>query len=87
MQTPAEVYTESKREYKGLPEVDYPLHERIVTVTRCGRICLDGRKINFSTVFAGQNVGIRQVDDNIWQVTFMNYDVGYFDNVANRIEA
>jgi len=87
MQTPSEVYTESKREYKGLPEVDYPLHERVATVTRCGRICIDGRKINFSTVFAGQNVGIRQIDDNIWQVTFMNYDVGYFDNLTNRVEA
>lgn len=87
MKTPSEVYTETERKYVGLPEVDYPLHERVITVTRCGRLCIDGRKINFSTVFAGQNVGIRQVDDKIWQVTFMDYNVGYFDNVANRVEA
>jgi hypothetical protein len=27
-------------------------------VTRCGRICLGKKKINFSQVFAGQAVGI-----------------------------
>lgn len=32
-------------------------------MTRCGRICLGSRKINLSTVFAGQNVGIKQVAD------------------------
>ena len=45
-------------------------------VTNCGRICLGNKKINFSTVFAGQ-AGIRQVHDDIWLVTFMDYDLGY----------
>jgi hypothetical protein len=40
-------------------------HDRIVRVTRCGRICIGRRKINLSTVFAGQLVGIREVDDQI----------------------
>jgi putative transposase len=47
-------------------------------VTRCGRICLGEKKINFSTVFAGQAVGIKEVHDDIWLVSFMNYDLGYF---------
>ena len=42
-----------------------------VCVTRCGRICLGKRKINLSTVFAGQMVGIREVDNEIWQVSFL----------------
>jgi hypothetical protein len=48
-------------------------------VTRCGRICLGKKKINFSTVFAGQAVGIKEVHDDIWLVSFMDYDLGYFD--------
>jgi hypothetical protein len=44
----------------------------------CGRICLGEKKINFSTVFAGQAVGIKEVHDDIWLVSFMNYDLGYF---------
>lgn len=34
---------------------------------------------NFSTVFAGQTVGIKDVDEDIWLVSFMPYDLGYFD--------
>jgi putative transposase len=49
-------------------------------VTHCGRICFKGRKVNLSQVFAGQNVGVKQVSDQIWLVSFMDYDLGYFDN-------
>jgi len=86
MKYPGEVYSSSKRAYEGLPDVEYPLHDKTVTVSRCGRICLEGRKINFSRVFAGQDVGIRQVDDKIWLVSFMHYDLGYFDEEAARVE-
>ena len=43
------------------------------------RICLGRKKINFSQVFAGQAVGIKEVHDDIWLVSFMDYDLGYFD--------
>ena len=32
------------------------------------------------TVFGGQNVGVTQVGERIWLVTFMRYDLGYFDD-------
>ena len=32
------------------------------------------KKINFSQVFAGQAVGIKEVQDDIWLVSFMDYD-------------
>ncbi|MDZ4663232.1 MAG: IS481 family transposase [Pseudomonadota bacterium] len=86
MKYPGEIYKPSPRLYEGLPDVEYPMHDKTLTVTDCGRICLDGRKINFSRVFAGQNVGIKQVDDRIWLVSFMNYDLGYFDEEAARVE-
>ena len=44
------------------------------------------RKINLSTVFAGQRVGLRQVSDDIWLVSFMQYDLGYFDHETCRLE-
>ena len=34
------------------------------------------RKVNLSQVFAGQRVGVRQVTDRIWLVSFMEYDLG-----------
>jgi putative transposase len=35
-------------------------------------------------VFAGQAIGIHEVHDDIWLVTFMDYDPGYFD-VETRV--
>jgi putative transposase len=87
MRYPAELYLASARPYRGLGELDYPFHDRTVTVTQCGRICLSRRrKINLSTVFAGQNVGIRQLSENIWLVSFMHYDLGFFDDETCRLE-
>ena len=51
----------------------------------CGRICLCRRKINLSLVFAGQKVGIREVDGQIWLVSFMHYDLGFFDQETGRV--
>ena len=86
MRCPAELYVSSTRIYRGLPELHYPLHDKTVTVTTCGRVCFNRQKINLSQVFAGQNVGIKQVTDRIWLVTFMDYDLGYFDDETCRLE-
>ncbi len=86
MKCPSEVYQPSNKPYKGLVEVEYPFHDKTITVTRCGRICLNNRKINFSSVFAGQCVGIKEVQDKIWLVSFMGYDIGYFDEDTCRVE-
>jgi len=86
MKCPAEVYQPSQRLYTGLPDIDYPLHDRTIVVTRCGRICLGRKKITFSTVFAGQAVGIKEVHDDIWLVSFMDYDLGYFDLETRVLE-
>jgi hypothetical protein len=50
--------------------------DKVVVVSRCGRICLGNKKINFSQVFAGQALGIKEVHDDIWLVSFMDYDLG-----------
>jgi transposase InsO family protein len=79
MKCPAELYSASTRRYTGLGDLDYPLHDRDILVTACGRICMHRKKINVSAVLAGQRLGIREVDDGIWLVSFMHYDLGYID--------
>ena len=79
MRTPAELYTPSSKACQGLPEVKYPFHDRDILVTACGRICMHRKKINVSTVLAGQRLAITEVDDGIWLVSFMHYDLGYID--------
>jgi putative transposase len=87
MQCPAEHYAPSPRPYRGLERLEYPFHDRTITVTRCGRICFGRQKINLSNVFAGQNVGVKEIDDQIWLVSFMHYDLGFFDHETCRIES
>ena len=80
-------YQPSTRPNVGLPDIDYPFHVKIVVVTNCGRICFGHKKINFGTVFAGQAVGIKEVHDDIWLVSFMDYDLGYFDLETRVLES
>jgi putative transposase len=86
MKVPAEVYALSPRPYRGLPEIDYPFHDWTAVVTYCGRICFKKRKVNLSQVFAGQAVGVKQVSERVWLVSFMHYDLGYFDDETCRLE-
>jgi putative transposase len=86
MKVPADLYVRSPRVYRGLEELTYPFHDTTLTVTHCGRICFKGHKVNLSQVFAGQNVGVTQVGERTWLVTFMQYDLGYFDDETCRLE-
>ena len=83
---PGDLYTPSARLYEPAPEPQYPYHDRTVRVTSCGRICIGKRKINLSKVFAGQFVGISEVDEQVWLVSFMHYDLGFFDQDEGRVE-
>ena len=35
----------------------------------------------------GQWVGVTEVADDIWLVSFMDYDLGFFDNEVDRVES
>ena len=79
MKMPAEIYQPSTRTYNGLAELTYPFHDRTVLVTSCGRVCLHRKKINVSSVLSGQTLGIKEVEENTWLLSFMDYDLGYID--------
>jgi hypothetical protein len=49
------------------------------------RIRIGRRKINLGTVFAGQNVGIKEVSEKVRLVSFMQYDLGCFDHETDRV--
>ena len=86
MRCPSELYTHFGRIYQGLPPLEYPFHDRSVLVTSCGRICLHRKKINLSTVFAGQMLRLKEVEENIWLVSFMCYDLVYIDLAKRTLQ-
>lgn len=86
MKYPSEIYKPSERQYKGIEPVFYPFHDKTIQVTQCGRICEKNWKVSLSRAFAGQQVGIKEVEDGIWVVSFLDYDLGYFDEAGKRVE-
>jgi hypothetical protein len=56
-----------------------PFHGGAANVTSCGRLWLDGKKVNISVTLVGQAVGVKEVDNGIWLLSFMDYDLGYID--------
>ena len=63
-----------------------PISDDLTRKATGRKICIGKRKVNLSRVFAGQKVGIREVADNIWLVSFMDYDLGFFDQDESRVE-
>ena len=67
-----------------------PAGRRSATPSMTGRPlrahCYKGRKVNRESGLAGQAVGGKQVEDHLWLVTFMTYDLGYFDDETCRRE-
>lgn len=88
MKTPSEIYLPSKTKYKTILEpLDYPSSDHTLTVTRCGSININKTRIYLGTPFSGYNVGIQQIEDGLWKVSFMNYDLGFFDKDSTQIQA
>lgn len=72
-------HSHSNRNTKSPAVSDYPLHDRDALVIICGRICAQCKKINMSTSLAGQRLGLKEGDDAIWLVSFLDYDLGDID--------
>ena len=58
----------------------------IIAIAGRSRVSRSHRRANLSQVLAGPQVCVRQVDEHIWLVTFMHYDLGYFDDETCRLE-
>jgi len=67
-------------------ELNYPYHDKTLRVSHCGRMCFNKNKIHLSQAFSGQDVGIKEIGDRIWLVSFMDYDLGYFDEDSELFE-
>ena len=61
------------RRYEGLPEVHNPCNDRDDHVT-AGAESDHRKRVNVSTVLAGQRLGIKAAFKGIWIVSFMSYE-------------
>lgn len=84
MKKPGDMYRKSSRPYRGLPDITYPGYDKTLQMSNCGRICFNEAKIHVTRSLANQLVGLKEVDHGIWQVDFMSYTLGYFDEESYR---
>lgn len=79
MKFPTECYTPSTKIYDGLPHLEYPFHDKEAIVASNGMLWLERQRIFLSKVFEGQTIGLKEVEEHTWLVSFANYDLGYID--------
>src|SRR5262249_51737172 len=79
MRCPAEIYTSSLNQFYATPAPHIYSHDKTVLATSCRRRFMYRKKTNLSTSLACQTVSIKEVDDGIWLVSFMSYDLGYIN--------
>lgn len=86
MKTPASVYRTSKRKYpEQLPVPQYADHDYVRIVYPKGAVSFGSERTFFlSAALAGQPVGLAQVEEKLWRVSFMDLDLGYYDEETNR---
>jgi putative transposase len=86
---PAQHHAHSPREFPSrLSELTYPLHDRTCVLSPGGHLRMGGRNSIYflSTALAGQPVGLREVDDRVWLVSYADLDLGLLDERHHRFQ-
>lgn len=88
MKTPSDFYRESVRSYPGIQRpLCYPLHDLTRTVGACGRIHMLGPpRIYLGRALRGQRVGLRELDDGRWLVSFAHLHLGTVNAAQSHFE-
>jgi hypothetical protein len=73
------VYSAAPRRSHDPPEIAPPLDDRNVIGAAGGRICLHRKRVNIATVLTGRKLGVKEVDEGIWLVSFLDYGFDYID--------
>jgi hypothetical protein len=75
--TPLSCYVPSQRRMPAvLPELLYPLHDDTVRVDASGHLRVGRVTVFLTTCLATEHVGIRELGDGSWLITFTNIDLG-----------
>ena len=86
---PAQLYNSSSRSLRDASgRLEYPLHDQTRPVSPSGHIrVLSGRRhsaVFISAALAGERVGLRELDDGRWLVSYATIDLGCYDPAQER---
>ena len=88
MKTPSAFWQKSERKMPvHLPEPDYAKEDLVRVVTQYGRVTLrKGKDFILSNVFINQPIALTEIDNQLWSVKFMNYELGTVDEVTQKFK-
>jgi hypothetical protein len=81
MKTPATFWKEPERRMpRVLPEPNYEREDLVRMVTNYGRVQLrQGQAFTLGSAFIDHPVALTEIEDKVWRVRFMNYELGLVD--------
>lgn len=83
---PAEFYEPSPRRYPDpIPTVEYPGHFEVRKVRKDGQIRWRSHLLFLSEALVGEPVGLEEVEDGIWSVSFCQQLLGRFDERNRKL--
>ena len=86
MKTPSQFYKKSSLQYQS-QELDYSHCDRTYRVASNGQIePKKGYRIHIGKSFSSQTVGITEIDDGLWKISFNKYDIAFYDFYDKKIE-
>jgi transposase InsO family protein len=84
--TPAEYYRDSSRRCPPrLPAPSYPGHFELRRVSHGGWFKWRSRSVFLGSVFAGELIGLEEIDDGVWSVYFARHLLARFDEQLGRL--
>ena len=87
MKSPVKVYHASTREMPShLPPVEYPAHYEVRRVSKNCGIRWNCKRVCVSQVLAGEDIGLEEIDDGIWDIYFGPVWLGRLNEKLMKIE-
>ena len=81
MATPGSLYVPSRLVYPGrVPEMEYPAGHTARRVNGQGRFLWRGQRVPLSLVLAGEWIGLVEIDDDLFEVSYGPTFLGWLDN-------
>ena len=84
--TPSDYYVKSSRPYVEHPHLpDYSLDYLVRQVRHSGEIKFKGRMFLITRLLTGLPVGLKEIDEGLWQLQFSFYALGSIDLRNNKV--
>ncbi|WP_258166717.1 integrase core domain-containing protein [Pseudomonas poae] len=88
MKCPGHVYVPSTRVYPGsLPDVEYPTEMQSRSVRTDGSIKWNGKLVFVSEALSGERIGLKEVEDDVWDLYLCDYPLGRLGRGMTRVQA